>query len=101
MSKHERETRQTSDASFEYDVDGLVEAIGRLLEADADGPLWRDPRFVDWLAVETREHDRRAQRRTDRELLTEGRALLARLRARQLSVTRVAAPPRLDRKSVV
>ena len=95
MSKREREADRTSDRIFEYDVDGLVESVGRLLEANAGGPLWRDPRFVDWLAIETREHDRRAQRRTDRELLTEGRALLAGLRARQLSVTRVTAPPRL------
>lgn len=100
MSKGGRETGWSSDASFEYDVDGLVEAMGRLLEANAGGPLWRDPRFVDWLAVETREHDRRAQRRTDRELLTEGRALLARLRARQLNVTRVAAPPPLRMPSM-
>jgi phage repressor protein C with HTH and peptisase S24 domain len=100
MSKRKREADLISNRQFEYDVDGLVEAIGRLFEADADGPLWRDPRFVDWLAVETREHDRRAQRRTDRELVTQGRATLARLRARQLSVTRVVAAPRLRMPSV-
>ncbi len=100
MSKSERDTGWMSDGLFEYDVDRLVEAAGQLLEADAGGPLWRDPRFVDWLAVETREHDRRAQRRTDHELLAEGRALLARLRARQLSVTCVAASPRLRAPSV-
>jgi SOS-response transcriptional repressor LexA len=95
MSKHERETDRTPDGFFNYNVDRLIEAAGQLLTADADGALWCDPRFVDWLTVESREHDRRAQRRTDRELLAEGRALLARLRARQLSVTRVAAPPRV------
>jgi SOS-response transcriptional repressor LexA len=90
----------TPEHYFEYDADGLVEAVGQLLEADADSPLWRDPRFIDWLAVETRERDRRVQRRTDRELISQGRSMLARLRARQLSVTRRMEPPCLRAPSV-
>ena len=100
MTKRERETRSTFDRHVEYDADRLVEALGGMLEADGDGLLWRDPRFIDWLAIEMREHDRRTVRRTDRELVGQGRAMLARLRARQLSVTRVMAPPRLRVPSV-
>jgi SOS-response transcriptional repressor LexA len=100
MSRREKGTDRTPEHYFEYDLDGLVEAVGQLLETDADGPLWRDPRFIDWLAVETRERDRYVQRRTDRELTSQGRSMLARLRARQLSVVRVMEPPRLRSPSV-
>jgi SOS-response transcriptional repressor LexA len=95
MNEREQKIEQTPDVHFDYDADGLVESIGRLLETDADGPLWHDPRFISWLAAETRELDRPGQRRTDRELATQGRSMLARLRARQLSVARVLEPPRL------
>jgi SOS-response transcriptional repressor LexA len=88
------------ESTFAYDTERLAETIGRLLEADADGPLWRDVRFIDWLAIETREQDRRARRRTDRELAAEGRAMIARVRARQLGVVRPPERPRLRTPSV-
>jgi SOS-response transcriptional repressor LexA len=98
--------RETPDGSgphrrFDDDHERLVEAIGCLLATDADGPAWRDRRFVDWLAAETREQDRHARRRTDHELAVQGRAMLARLRARQLGVARVLAAPRLRSPSVL
>ena len=95
MSRREQKGEYTPDPQFDYDTDGLIESIGRLLGTDVDGPLWRDSRFIDWLTAETREHDRSGQRRTDREIAAQGRAMLARLRARQLSVARVLAQPRL------
>jgi SOS-response transcriptional repressor LexA len=85
---------------FQYDDERLAEAIGHLLEADADGPLWRDPRFIDWLKAEARENDRSARRRTDCELAAQGRAMVARLRARQLGIARAAEAPRLRPPSV-
>jgi SOS-response transcriptional repressor LexA len=88
------------DWPFRYDDERLAEAVGQLLATDADGPLWRDARFIDWLAAETREHDRGARRRTDRQLAAQGRAILARLRARQLGVTRASAPPPVRPPSV-
>ena len=78
---------------FEYVDERLLEAAGRLLAGDADGPLWRDPRFVDWLAAELRARDRGARRRTDDELAAQGRAALGRPRARQLGIARTLEVP--------
>jgi SOS-response transcriptional repressor LexA len=80
---------------FQYDDERLAEAVGQLLAADADGPLWQDARFLNWLMAEAREHDRDARRRTDRELAAQGRAMIARLRARQLGIARAEEAPRL------
>jgi SOS-response transcriptional repressor LexA len=88
------------DDPFHYGDERLVEAIGRLLTADVDGPLWRDAQFVDWLAAEARGQDGRARRRTECELAVQGRVMLARLRARQVGIARVADVPRLRLPSV-
>jgi SOS-response transcriptional repressor LexA len=80
--------------------DTLAEAVGRLLGGDAMSALWADRRFVEWLAVEAREQDRPGRRRTDRELARQGRAILTRLCARQLGVSRAIASPRLRPPSV-
>jgi SOS-response transcriptional repressor LexA len=85
---------------FQCDGERLAEAIGRLLMADADGPHWRDARFINWLAAEAREHDRGTRRRTDRELSAQGRAMITRLRARQVGIAHVAETLRLRPPSV-
>lgn len=95
MNKRDQKMEYTPGLHFDYDTDGLIESIGRLLEAEADGLFWHDPRFIDWLVAEMREHDRWGQRRTDRELAAQGRSMLGRVRAQQLSVARVLEPPRL------
>jgi SOS-response transcriptional repressor LexA len=100
MSDRERPADRAPERPFDYGAERLAEAVGRLLEADGDGPLWRDARFVDWLAAEAREQDRPVRRRTDRELAAQGRAMLTRLRARQLGIARTAEAPRLRPPSV-
>ena len=97
MTDAEQPSAAGPDRSLLYGNERVVEAISRLLEADPDGSLWRDTRFVDWVAAEAREQDRRARRRTEEELAAQGRAMLARLRARQLGITRVADAPHLRR----
>jgi SOS-response transcriptional repressor LexA len=100
MSERKRPDELEPDRPVQYGEERLVEAMGRLLAADADGPLWQDARFIEWLAAEAREHDPRVRRRTDHELSVQGRAMLARLRARRLGVARVAMAPRLRLPSV-
>jgi SOS-response transcriptional repressor LexA len=100
MSERKKPDSLGPDRPVQYGEEQLAETVGRLLAADADGPLWRDARFIDWLAAETREHDPRVRRRTDHELGVQGRAMLARLRARRLGVARVMEAPRLRSPSV-
>jgi SOS-response transcriptional repressor LexA len=95
MTDRERRDDTGSDRISRLDDERVADAIGRQIESDSDAPLWRDERFIGWLTREAREQDRRARRRTDRELAVQGRAMLARLRARQLGITRVAEAPRL------
>jgi SOS-response transcriptional repressor LexA len=101
MSERQRPGSSEPDRSVHYGDERFVEIIGRLFAADADGPLWHDARFVDWLATEARAHDRRVRRRTDQELALQGRAILARLRARRLGVKRAVGPPRFRSPAVV
>jgi SOS-response transcriptional repressor LexA len=100
MSERKRPDNFGPERPVEYGEEQLGETVGRLVEADADGPLWRDARFIDWLAAEAREHDRRVRCRTSHELGVQGRAMLARLRARRLGVARVAEAPRLRSPSL-
>jgi SOS-response transcriptional repressor LexA len=92
----------TRDPSWLADCDEerLADAVGRLLGRDGESPLWRDERFVEWLAAEAREQDRGARRRSDRDLATRGRTMLARVRARQLGIVRSASAPPLRGPSV-
>jgi SOS-response transcriptional repressor LexA len=92
----------TRDTSWLEDCDEerLADVVGRLLGRDGEGPLWRDERFVAWLAAEAREQDRGARRRSERELAARGRAMLARVRARELGITRAASAPLLRGPSV-
>jgi SOS-response transcriptional repressor LexA len=85
---------------FDYADELLLDTAGRLLAGDPEGPLWRDARFIDWLAAELRARDRGARRRTDLELAVHGGAMLARLRAKQLGIARALEIPRFRRPSI-
>lgn len=71
----------------------IAELVGDAVLGDPDGALWRDERFLAWLGEESRAGDRGARRRTDREALARGEALLARAQARRLGVEVVGARP--------
>jgi phage repressor protein C with HTH and peptisase S24 domain len=77
----------------------LADEVGRALTTVADSPLWRDLRFIDWLAADAREQDRASRRRSERELAARGSAMLARVRARQLGVKRSCTVPLLRQPS--
>lgn len=80
-------TREESvDWLVNCDETQLADEIARVLMGDAEGPLWKDNRFIEWLASEAREEDRATRRRSEPELNARGRAMLARVRARQLGV---------------
>jgi len=87
----ERETRATADDLSAYRA--LAELVGGAVLADPDGPLWRDQRFLDWLAASCRAGDRAARRMTDRQALAKGEALLARAQARRLGVATARGRP--------
>ncbi len=101
MNERHRSTSSALDRSIDQGDELLIDKIGHLLTSDPDAPLWRDTRFVEWLASEVRTHDRRLRRRTDKELARQGHDMLARLRARRLGVRRATEPPPLRLPSVV
>jgi len=72
--------------------DALVDLAGGALLADPGAAVWRDARFVDWLAAESRAADRPARRTSDAAFVARGEALLARAQARRLGVHRYPVP---------
>lgn len=94
-----RRDEATDRAAWAADDDlsayrALAELVGGAVLADPDGALWRDERFLDWLAASCRAGDRAARRMTDRQALAKGEALLARAQARRLGVvTSRGRPP--------
>ena len=87
----EREMRATADDLSAYRA--LAELVGGAVLADPDGALWRDERFLDWLAASCRAGDRASRRLPDRQALAKGEALLARAQARRLGVATAHGRP--------
>jgi hypothetical protein len=82
----------------EWDGEAIAAALGREL-ARLNEDVWTHEPFLEWLAADARVH---AERRTragsgEARLLQAGRALRARVLARQCGVGLIAAPPPLIR----
>ena len=101
MSDQETPDAPRPDRATRREDERVAEVVGHLLAADAEGVLWRDPRFLAWLVAEAREHDRAVRRRTDDQLAAQGRVMLERVRARKLGVCRRVSEPRIRPPSVV
>lgn len=87
MSSERKHPRRESSARWSnLDSEQLAELIGRELTRDPEHPLWRDERFLTWLAAEAREEQERTQRLSDAEFQERGEAIMARAHARRLRV---------------
>lgn len=64
----------------------IVRLVGDEVLRDPEGLVWRDERFVRWLAKEARAGDRVEARRSDVERLARGRALMRRAQAQRVGV---------------
>src|SRR5205085_1938730 len=70
------------------DPELLAEFVGRELTRDADHSVWRDERFLTWLAAEAREESERDQRLSAADFRRRGEEFMARTHARRLHVLR-------------
>jgi SOS-response transcriptional repressor LexA len=75
----------------EREEDALVDLVHEYINGGVYSPLWRSKRFVDWIADEVRDRDRK--RWTDAQLLAAGERMMARVRARQAPLRRVFERP--------
>jgi SOS-response transcriptional repressor LexA len=76
-----------------WDGEALAEALGRELARRDNDAMWSHEPFLDWLVAEARaKAERQARRRDPEELLRTGRALRARLLARQCELGLIEAP---------
>ena len=75
------------------DAERLAEEVGHEIAADPGSPLWDDLRFVEWVARDARARDDIERRWPDSNVLAIGQAMLARSRARRLTVRRVNYRP--------
>lgn len=73
------------------DPERLAALVGRELTRDPEHPLWRDERFINWLAAEAREEYERGHRFTDKEFRRRGEEFMARAHARKLGLLRDGA----------
>jgi SOS-response transcriptional repressor LexA len=71
----------------------LARVVGAAVARDPASALWRDARFLDWIAAEARLHDARSRRWSDARVLAAGEAALLRAHARRLRLTRTAVHP--------
>ncbi|HYD54276.1 MAG TPA: S24 family peptidase [Gemmatimonadaceae bacterium] len=94
MSADEKGPRPATAWAARPDPESLAREVGRAVLGEADGPAWRDERFVEWLAREERAR-RGAEASTDADARARGEALLARAQARRLRVGCVDLPPTL------
>ena len=70
------------------DPERLAELLGRELTRDPAHPLWRDERFLAWLAADAREEHERTHRLSDEEFRRRGEEFMARAQARKLGIVR-------------
>ena len=87
----ERDDASRSAGTAYHDAELFHEAIGRELASDPSHPMWDDPRFLAWLAVEARARDRATRRMSDTSFVRRGEELMARAHARLLRVDRRGA----------
>ena len=99
MAEDQQDYRVGGDESVERPMRRLETSDDQLIlerlsddVSAVDGPGQEDPRFLDWLALETRERDRARRLRSDVTFLERGEALVARVFARMLRVERRAEP---------
>ena len=99
-SDREKEHEQRSGQhSPEVDPELLAEFVGRELTRDPENRVWRDERFIEWLAAEAREHYERTHRMSDAEFRRKGEEFRARVEARRLRVRQGGAPPLSERQN--
>jgi len=72
----------------ELDAELLAEAVGRGLIRNPEHPVWRDDRFLAWLAAEARARAERRVRVSEKVLVGRGEQLMARAQASKLRVSR-------------
>lgn len=80
----------------ELDVELLAEAIGRRLTRNPDHPVWRDDRFLAWLATEARARAEHGVRVSERVAAYHGEQFMARVQGKRLGVSRSGEPSFLD-----
>lgn len=75
-------------------LDGVDEELARIVATtvtrDPAAAVWRDPRYLEWIAAEARVEDARSRRWSEARVLAAGKAALLRAQARRLRLTRVA-----------
>lgn len=72
----------------ELDAELLAEAVGRGLIRNPEHPVWRDDRFLAWLAAEARARAERRVRVSEEVLVDRGEQLMAKAQANKLRVSR-------------
>ena len=73
------------------DPEQLAALVGREVTRDPNHAVWRDERFLNWLAAEAREEHERGHRLTDKEFRRRGEDFMARVHARKLGLVRDGA----------
>lgn len=82
------------------DSDDLAAAIGRILAADSDSPVWTDERLLTRLAADARARQELEGRWPDAAVMSAGRAMLARVSAGRLGVRWIGEAPVIRRAAV-
>ncbi len=82
------------------DRDDLAGMIGRVLAADPDSPVWRDERLLTWLAEDAQARQALEGRWPDAAVMSAGRAMLARVTARQFGLAWTGAAPPIRQAAV-
>jgi len=88
-------------APLDFDVEQIVALVAESAMADVDHPVWRDDRFLRWLADEARVRDPRERKLSDAVRALRGRQLQLRVEARRLRMRRREEPPPVRRAEFV
>ena len=98
-SDHDQERRVPSGAHqpMEFDAELLAEYLGRELTREPGNSIWRDERFIEWLALEAREEYEHSHRISDVEFRRRGQELMLRVHAKKVRVAAGRAAPIVER----